>query len=255
VALPAAALVLAAAAAIGLRGGGAAPAAALRQSFVAAGRAYAEGRMGEATRLYEELVRGGVASTEVFFNLGNAQARDGRFGAAVLSYRRAWRLAPRDPDVAANLHLALAATGATGADLSGAELLFTGLSAREWAAAALAAWWSTCAFVALGLVFRGRRRLLLRLGAVPAVLTVVAVLGLWTWRGFDRSPELVVLDDTQNVLRAPQAAAAPHFSLPEGSLVRAGEYQREWVRVSYGQLSGWLRRSACAPVLLGASGN
>jgi hypothetical protein len=250
VALTVGALVIAFAFAAGLAGAAAAPESASRADFLAAGRAYADGRMQDAARLYEGLVRGGAAPMEVFFNLGNAEARGGRIGAAVLNYRKAWRLAPRDPDIAANLRLALQATGASEADLSGAELVFTRLSQREWGVAAMAAWWATGLLVSLAILFRSLRWLLARLGALTAALTVAAVLGLWTWRGFDRAPELVVLNDTLSVLRAPQAAAPPHFSLPEGSLVRARERRGEWVRVSHGQLSGWIREASVAPVLL-----
>jgi tetratricopeptide (TPR) repeat protein len=251
-ALAAAALTLVVVVAVWFAGKGVVPAAAPRQQFLAAGRAYDEGRMREAVRLYEDLLRAGHVSMEVFFNLGNAEAGDGRLGAAVLNYRKAWRLAPRDPDVGANLRLALQATGASEADLSGAELVFTRLSEREWAIAAMTAWWATCLVLSLAILFRSRRWFLVRLGALPAAIAVAAVLGLWTWRGFERAPELVVLNDTQNALRAPQASATPHFSLPEGSLVRAREYRGEWVRVSYGQLSGWIRGAAGAPVLLAA---
>jgi hypothetical protein len=116
----------------------------------------------------------------------------------------------------------------------------------------MTAWWATCLALCLAIVFRNRRWLLLRLGALPAAVTLAALLGLWTWQGFERTPEFVVLNDAQNALRAPLAAAPPQFSLPEGSLVRAREHQGEWVRVSYGQLSGWIRRAAAAPVLLAA---
>ena len=250
----AAALALAVVASVWFAGKGAVPAAALREQFLAAGRAYGEGRMRDAARLYEDLIRGGHGSMEVFFNLGNAEARDGRLGAAVLNYRKAWRLAPRDPDIGANLRLALQATGASEADLSGAELVFTRLSEREWAVAAMTAWWATGLLALPGRPLRGtgggsccasarcRRRSRSSRSSASG-----------RGGGFERAPELVVLNDTQNALRAPQASATPQFSLPEGSLVRARERQGEWVRVSYGQLSGWIRRAACAPVLLGGA--
>jgi hypothetical protein len=222
--------------------------AGLRQQFLEAGRAYDEGRFPEAVRLYEDLIRGGHVSMEVLYNLGSAHAGDGRLGRAVLSYRKAWRLAPRDPDINANLRLALQAAGASEAELTGAEIVFTRLSEREWAGVAMAAWWTTCLFLSLALL-RSERSIFLRAAAVAAVLAFAALLGLRTWRGFERHPELVVLDDTRNALQAPQDSASPRFPLPEGSVVRAREYQGEWVRVSSGQLTGWIRRADCAPVL------
>jgi len=226
-------------------------AGAIRQ-FREAGRAYAEGRMPEAARLYEDLARRGHGTAEVHFNLGNAYAGEGRIGEAVLSYRRAWRLAPRDPDADANLRVALRATGAAEPDLSGLEIVFTGASAREWGAVALASWWALWTLLVLAALLRRPRWWLVRGASIAGVALVAGLLGLWTWRGFDRNPEMVVLRDTQNALRAPQASATPDLALPEGSVVRARESQGEWVRVTHGQLAGWIRRAACAPVLLEA---
>lgn len=228
------------------------PGAGARQQFRDAGRAYAEGRMPEAVRLYEDLARRGHGTAEVHFNLGNAHAGEGRIGDAVLGYRKAWRLAPRDPDADANLRVALRATGAAEPDLSGLEIVFTGASAREWGAVALVSWWVLWTLAILAALLRGARWWLVRIAAIAGVALAAGLFGLWTWRGFDRVPEVVVLRDTQNALRAPQAAATPDFPLPEGSVVRARERQGEWVRVSHGQLAGWIRRAACAPVLLEA---
>ncbi len=44
----------------------------------------------------------------LFYNLGNAYYKQGDHGRAILNYRRAQQLAPRDPDIEANLALARA---------------------------------------------------------------------------------------------------------------------------------------------------
>jgi len=226
-----------------------------RQQFVEAGRAYDAGRAPDAVRLYEDMVRGGHPAMEVFFNLGNAYFKEGKLGPAVLNYRKAWRLAPRDPGIEANLLSALQEAGAAEADLSGAEIVFTRLSEREWAIAAVAAWWATCVLLGLAILARGKSWVFLRVAAATGVATGAALLGLWTWRGFEHRPELVVLTEAQSALRAPLVSAPPQFPLPEGSVVRESGAQGEWVEVSSGQLTGWIRRSACAPVRLEASPN
>lgn len=232
--------------------GGDLPGAEARRRFLDAGRAYDEGRVPDAVRLYEDLIRGGRAPMEAYFNLGNAHVKGGRIGPAVLNYRKAWRLAPRDPDVGANLRLALRAAGAAEPDLSGTEIVLTSVSEREWDVVAAASWWATCLLLALALLLRGRGGLPVRFAAATGAVAAAALLGLWTWRGFDRNPELVVLRETENALRSPLASASPSFPLPEGSVVRARDFQGEWVRVTHGQLAGWVRRAACSPVLLEA---
>lgn len=225
------------------------PAARLRERFIEAGRAYDEGRIPEAVRLYEGLIAGGHTSPEVFFNLGNASFRDGRLGPAVLNYRKAWRLAPRDADIGANLRLALQAAGAPEVDLSGPEIVFTRLSEREWTGVAAVSWWATFLSLSLALVLRARRRLPLSAAVAAGTVTVVALLGLRVWGGFDRNPEVVVLGAGERALSAPQVSATALFPLPEGSVVRASERRGEWLKVASGQLAGWIRREACAPVL------
>jgi hypothetical protein len=246
-------VILAAAGLVRSAGGDATSEARLQQQFHEAGRAYDAGRLPDAVRLYEDLVGKGYASVELFYNLGNASFKGERLGPAVLNYRRAWRLAPRDPDVAANLGFALQAAGVPEPELSGAESLFTRLSGREWVIAATAGWWATWLLLGLAVLLRARRGLFLRLAAVLGVATVVALFGVRTWRAFDRAPEAVVMEGAQQALHAPLPAATPHFPVPEGSVVRLREQQGDWVRVVVGGRTGWLRRSVCTPVPVGPS--
>jgi hypothetical protein len=48
---------------------------------------------------------GGFASAELYYNLGNAEARRGRLGRAVEAYLQAERLAPRDAEIDRNLRI------------------------------------------------------------------------------------------------------------------------------------------------------
>lgn len=252
-ALLAALVILVAAGLVRSAGSDDAPVAKLQQQFHEAGRAYDAGRMPDAVRLYEDLAGRGYASVELFYNLGNAYFKGERLGPAVLNYRRAWLLAPRDPDVAANLRFALQAAGVPEPELSGAEGLFTRLSGREWVVAATAGWWATWLLLGLAVLLRARQGLFLRLAAVAGVVAVVALLGVRTWRGFEREPEAVVIESAQQALHAPLATSTPHFPVPEGSVVRVREFQGEWVKVIVDERAGWVRRSACAPVLSAAS--
>ncbi|OGW96968.1 MAG: hypothetical protein A2Z81_06205 [Omnitrophica WOR_2 bacterium GWA2_45_18] len=70
--------------------------------FKQANEAYTGGNYPEAIRLYEEIVRNGYESGELYFNLGNSYYKAGQAGKTVLNYERAKRLIPRDSDLISN---------------------------------------------------------------------------------------------------------------------------------------------------------
>ena len=76
--------------------------------FTKANQEYAAADFKAAIRDYEELVRAGQDSTNLFYNLGNAYFRDKDFGRAILNYERALALDSRHPEAQANLAGALA---------------------------------------------------------------------------------------------------------------------------------------------------
>jgi len=67
---------------------------------------YSEQKYNDAIASYEELLKTGVESAELYFNLGNAYYKAGKNTQAILNYERAKRLAPNDDDIQFNLDLA-----------------------------------------------------------------------------------------------------------------------------------------------------
>jgi tetratricopeptide (TPR) repeat protein len=67
---------------------------------------YESGQYAKAAEAYQQLVDQGYSDAALFYNLGNAYFKQGDIGRAILNYRRAERLHPRDPDTRANLELA-----------------------------------------------------------------------------------------------------------------------------------------------------
>ena len=66
-------------------------------------QSYEEGRFDQAIEEYEEILNLGIKDFRVFYNLGNAHFRQNQLGKAILNYRRALDLRPRDEDAQANL--------------------------------------------------------------------------------------------------------------------------------------------------------
>ena len=67
---------------------------------------YEAGQYSEAAAIYETILASGLHHSSVYYNLGNAYFKQGDLGRAILNYRRAQRLDPRDADVTANLSIA-----------------------------------------------------------------------------------------------------------------------------------------------------
>lgn len=78
----------------------------LAAGFDQANQLYERGQYSEAAIAYAKLLQTGTVSAPLYFNLGNACFKAGQVGQALLNYRYAERLAPRDPDIQANLRFA-----------------------------------------------------------------------------------------------------------------------------------------------------
>src|SRR6266513_6228167 len=78
----------------------------LSVAFEQANKLYEQGTFAEAAAGYEKIVAGGRVSPALYFNLGNALFKSGRIGRAIANFRLAEQLAPRDPDIRANLRFA-----------------------------------------------------------------------------------------------------------------------------------------------------
>lgn len=92
-------------------GGPAAPGQAPPEAaFERGNRLYQENEFAGAVEAYEEVLEAGYESVELLYNLGNAYFKTGNLGRSILSWERALRLRPRDPDARANLELARSLT-------------------------------------------------------------------------------------------------------------------------------------------------
>ncbi len=81
-------------------------AAASDNRFTKGNAYYTEGQFQEAIDAYEEILKTGVESSELYYNLANAYYRHGLLPLAILNYERALLLAPHDRDIRYNLELA-----------------------------------------------------------------------------------------------------------------------------------------------------
>jgi tetratricopeptide (TPR) repeat protein len=114
---------------------------ATSDTFLQANKLYEEAKYSQAAAMYEELIHSGHVSPALYFNAGNAWFKTGQIGRAIYDYRRAEQLAPRDPDIRANLEIARSKAGTSSAGLPGSRWTrWVGrLTLNEWSVAASAA--------------------------------------------------------------------------------------------------------------------
>ncbi|RKD90595.1 tetratricopeptide repeat protein [Mangrovibacterium diazotrophicum] len=67
---------------------------------------YIAGEYDQAIEAYNEILNGSKESAEVYYNLGNAYYKTGKYTQSILNYERAKLLAPNDEDIQFNLELA-----------------------------------------------------------------------------------------------------------------------------------------------------
>ena len=202
----------------------------------------------EAAGGFEALLERGYRNASLEYNLANAYLRLDRLGLAILHYRRALRLAPRDADVRANLALARKQVVPQIEPSGRRALLERLLIFRDWAAApvrwrtGLIVWTLGWLAAAIGLIRRGTGW-----GAAAAVCLLVGAAVqlelLADLHDQQRRPPAVVVGTPVELRQGRGEAYEPVLSEPLGPGVelRAIERRGDWVRVRLvSDVEGWL---------------
>ncbi len=220
-----------------------------------ANRLYEAGQFAQAAAGYQALVDAGAHDGRLYYNLGDAYFKSGDLGRAILNFRRAQRLLPRDGDVAANLRLARAQT------LDRIETQDTGIvgfvrravgwtTLDEAASAALALWLALCGLVSAAIVWRSKQRLWLYLTGGVAVLLLLGVLTVGVkWMDEHGQRPAVVVAAEVAVRSGPGDDYLAEFTLHAGAEVRVVERRAGWVRIALpGNLQGWTPGEAVSEI-------
>jgi tetratricopeptide (TPR) repeat protein len=237
------------------------PSATAAEKMRTANQLYETGQVDLAVQAYEQLAGQGVVDSALFYNLGNAYFKQGDPGRAILTYRRAQNLAPRDPDIEANLALARAQAvdefepaGEAGFPGRFGQMVRGWFTLNELAMAALAGW---ILFVFLLILFISARagsawRRAVRYAlAAAAVVLVVGVLSLGSALHLEQNrSEGVVVAAEVDVTSGPGAQYITEFTLHSGAEVDLVEVRPNWVRLALpgGALEGWVPANTVAPV-------
>ena len=229
------------------------------EAMRAANQSYEEGKYAEAAEIYETMVNAGVVDEIVYFNLGNAYYKQGDLGRAILNYRRAQVIDPRDSAAAENLTIARLQT-LDQIDVTNANPLSNlvqyveeWLTLREAAVLALFLWWIVSLLVVVAILSRRLRRYCLWVAAILGIFLLVGIFSMAN-RYYTRqtTPEAVVVATEVDVTSGPGASDqyVVEFNLHSGAEVLVTEQRPGWRNIALpgNDFKGWVPAEAVEQV-------
>jgi len=220
--------------------------------FAKANQEYAAGDFKAAIDDYEELVRSGRDTPNLFYNLGNAYFRKNDFGRAILSYERALALDPHHPEAEANLRIARDEARALELVPNRWERIFAFADENQYALAASISFWIGIFSVATWVLGRGRGRGPIALSILSLSIFVIAVGASYELsRGKNGRDLAVVTGDKVEARLATADNANRVLTLPAGSEIKIVSQRGDWVyAVLPNNLRGWIPSNSAEQVRL-----
>lgn len=197
-------------------------AASAPDPFRAGNEQYGRGDFRAAIASYEEQVRTGEWSANLFYNLGNAYYRTDNLGRAILSYERALALLPGHPEAKANLQLARDQAQALEPALPPWQATMGGLSERNYAILAAVLFWAAL----LLLLWRSRGVLV----ALSALLFLGALVSAGALAVLQKQSagRAVITGEKVEARVATADSAKGILALPAGSIVQILQQRGDW---------------------------
>ncbi len=212
--------------------------------FDAANKLYEQGRFTDAAAGYQQLAQAGTVSAALYFNLGNAWFKSGETGRALLAYRQSSQLAPRDPDLRANLQFVRNRVSRPTLQPGPVERALNHLTMDEWTGATCAVFWIWLVMLIL-VQWRPSLKAALRgylysAGAIAGGLALL--LGAAFYSSHSVLPAVVVMTKAL-AHNGPLEESPVAFKLHNGAELGVLDERDQWVQVTAGTQSvGWVRR-------------
>ena len=214
-------------------------------AFEHANKLYEQSRYPAAAQTYQLLLDAGAASGALHFNLGNALFKSGQVGQSLYHYRLAERLAPRDPDIRANLQFArkVVHAGLT-TEAPWWTRALTTFTLNEWTALTAALLWLWLLALAAGQWRADLRRALAGYTATAGVaaLLATALLGA-AWLANRRSQTAIVVVPEAVVRYGPLEESQSAFTLRDGFELDVLDEKDGWLQIlDDTRRAGWVRK-------------
>jgi tetratricopeptide (TPR) repeat protein len=217
-------------------------ASAAEPDFESANRLYEKGDYAGAATAYQSLFQTGRASPALLFNLGNAYFKNGQVGKAIAAYRQAEELAPRDPDIRANLNFARGTVPGNTLRVSPLQRALRAVTLNEIGKFTALTVWALFLLLAAA---QWRPDLKPSLRAFTISATILAVLAsAWLAQALlDRASNrvAVVIAPTSAVRFGPLEESQISFNVRDGNELRVLSQKDRWLQVADpSNRTGWI---------------
>lgn len=212
-------------------------------AFENANRLYEKGDYAGAAAAYRSIMSVEQESAALWFNLGNAHFKSGRPGPAIAAFRKAQSLAPRDPDIRANLRFARESVPGNNIRSGAVDRFMRILTTGEAATISTLLLWLWAALLIVGQLRRNLKPALATWVTAAGVLAITFSIYYWTLATYQRANRTVVVTATGNtpVRFGPLEESQASFTVREGNELRILGAKGDWIQVSdAGSRVGWI---------------
>lgn len=208
-------------------------------AFDAGNKLYAQGKFVEAAAAYEKMIQSGAISPAIYFNLGNAHFKAGDIGKAMVAFRHAEELAPRDPDLQANLQFIRNQIQGPKDQPGRWERGLQHLTLNEWTLLATAPIW-ICLLSLTAMQFRSRSifRNLAWVSGFAAIALGACLVCAWK---INSTPTAIVIANDAVVRNGPLEESQSAFTVHNGAELNVLDEKNNWLQISVGNRVGWLK--------------
>ncbi len=217
--------------------------------FHSANRAYADGKYHEAIELYQNIVKEGMESGEVYFNLGNAYYKVNQFGQSILYYEKAKQFLEGDPALEHNLRLAQL-------NIVDKIDVIPMLFIEEWwlklthLFSITTLLWLSLAFFTISMIviilriFFNNGFIRRIIWPTMSIFIFIFIITIGQIYEFETSKFGVILEEKVSVVSEPGLSGTEVFILHEGTKVKINRILDDWFEISIPDgKTGWLRAS------------
>jgi len=218
--------------------------------FIKAKTSYSLSNYDEAIKAYEQILSKCLESGNLYYNLGNAYFKKGQLGRAILNYKRARFLIPRDSDLMANYHFALSLVKQNFSQVNKGLVnkIIDGygqkLTLDEMCIIILLLYVGLIIIIILSFYFTKLKKYIIFITPVFVLLILLNIMTLLSAvKQIERAA--VIIEKEVDSKFEPFDSATTYFRLFEGAEVFVLEEKSEWCKIERadGKI-GWISRSA-----------